>query len=132
MFVSFDLWMTCGDVDIFILVINFVSDIWVPMHVTLGLFEMNEIIGQSKVYTTPILLEKIGLLHQVIDFVKNESINFATMATTLHFIIDYELLKSLKVYESTWFGHKMSRAYHSDTNDNKVFVKLQHVSVKDA
>jgi hypothetical protein len=24
------------------------------------------------------------------------------------------------------------KAYHSDTNDNKVFARLQHVNVKDA
>jgi hypothetical protein len=54
------------------------------------------------------------------------------MATTLNFIINYELLKSLRVYEGTWFGHVMFKAYHSNTNDNKVFVRLQHVSVKDA
>jgi hypothetical protein len=68
----------------------------------------------------------------VINFVENESINLAAMATTLHFIINYEILKNLKVYEGTWFGHVICKAYHSDTNDNKVFARLQHVNVKDA
>jgi hypothetical protein len=102
------------------------------MHVTLGLFEMNELMDNPWFTQLQSLLEKIGLLHRVISFVKNESTNLATMATTLHFIVDYEPLKSLRVYEGTWFRHVMFKAYQSNTNDNKVFVGLQHVSVKDA
>ncbi len=98
MFVSFDLWMSCRDVDIFILVINFLNDTWVPMHVNLGLFEMNELTNNPWFTQLQSLLENFGLLHRVINFVKNESTNLATMATTLHFIFDYEPLKSLKVY----------------------------------
>jgi hypothetical protein len=41
-FVSFNLWMSCNRVDIFALVINFLSDNWVPMHIIMGLFEVNE------------------------------------------------------------------------------------------
>jgi hypothetical protein len=42
---SCDLWMSHDGVDTLILVINFLNDTWVPMHVTMGLFEMNETIG---------------------------------------------------------------------------------------
>jgi hypothetical protein len=57
-------------------------------------------------------LEKSGLVHQVIAFVKDESTNLATiMATTLHSIIDYEPLKILTVYESTCIGHVLAKAY---------------------
>jgi hypothetical protein len=41
-FVSFNLWMSRSRVDIFALVINFLSDNWVPMHIIMGLFEVNE------------------------------------------------------------------------------------------
>lgn len=44
-FASFDLWMFKGDLDMFSLVINFFNEFWNPMHVTVGLFEMNEING---------------------------------------------------------------------------------------
>jgi hypothetical protein len=44
-FASFDLWMFKGDLDMFSLVINFLNEFWNPMHVTVGLFEMNEING---------------------------------------------------------------------------------------
>jgi hypothetical protein len=39
---SFNLWMFHGGVDTFALVINLLSDNWVPMHITLGLFKVNE------------------------------------------------------------------------------------------
>jgi hypothetical protein len=35
-FVSFDLWMSHGGVYIFALVINFLNDNWVPMHIIVG------------------------------------------------------------------------------------------------
>jgi hypothetical protein len=41
-FASFNLWMSHGEVDTFALVINFLNDNWVPLHITLGLFEVNE------------------------------------------------------------------------------------------
>ncbi len=62
-FVNFTLWMSCSQVDIFVLVINFLSDNWVPMHIIVGLFEVNETIGQSMVVLLQVLLEKFGLLH---------------------------------------------------------------------
>jgi len=37
---SFDLWMSYGNVDTFALVINFLIDTWVPMHIIMGLFEL--------------------------------------------------------------------------------------------
>jgi hypothetical protein len=75
------------------------------------------------------MLEKFSLLHWVIDFVKYEGTNFVAC---LHFIIDYESSKILKVYEGTCFEHVMSKAYKYATNDHKVFVGVEHVNVKDA
>jgi hypothetical protein len=45
-FASFDLWIFHNGVDIFYLVIIFLNDTWVPMHVNVGLFEVNETIRQ--------------------------------------------------------------------------------------
>jgi hypothetical protein len=44
-----------------------------------------------------VLLDKFGLLHQVITFVKDENMNISTMAPIIHSIIDYEPLKIFKV-----------------------------------
>jgi hypothetical protein len=57
-----------------------------------------------------VLLDKFGLLHQVIAFVKDEGTNLFAMAVVLHSIIDCEPLKILKVYKGTCFGHVMSNA----------------------
>jgi nitrate/nitrite transporter NarK len=49
MFVSFYLWMLCSSVDTFALVIKFLNGTSVPMHVIMGLSEMNEMTRQSMV-----------------------------------------------------------------------------------
>ncbi len=42
---SFDLWMSIGCIDTFILVINYLSKNWEHVHVIVDLFEVNETIG---------------------------------------------------------------------------------------
>jgi hypothetical protein len=56
------------------------------------------------------LLEKFGLIHCVIAFVKDENSNLASMAITLHSIVDCELLNLPHAYEGTCFGHVLSKA----------------------
>ncbi len=70
------------------------------------------------------------MLHRVIAFIKDESMNLSTMAPIIHSIIDYEPLKILKVYNSTCFGHVMSKACQYVKNDDLFFVGLRNVSVK--
>jgi hypothetical protein len=53
------------------------------------------------------------------------------MATTLHSIIDCECIKILKVYEGTCLGHVVSEACYYATNDDKIFIWLRNVSVKE-
>jgi hypothetical protein len=36
------LWMSCNNMDIFALIINFLNDTWVPVHIIVGLFEVNK------------------------------------------------------------------------------------------
>jgi hypothetical protein len=43
----------------------------------------------------------------VITFVKDDDNNLGFIATKLRFIIDYEPLKLLQVYEGNCFGHAM-------------------------
>jgi hypothetical protein len=38
--ICFDMWMFYNNVDTFALVINFLIDIWFPMHIIMGLFEV--------------------------------------------------------------------------------------------
>lgn len=46
---SFDLWMFKGGANIFALGINFLNKSWIPMHVIVGSFKVNEISGQNMV-----------------------------------------------------------------------------------
>jgi hypothetical protein len=41
--ISFDLWMFRSEYDTFVIVINFINSLWVPCHVTMGLFEATSI-----------------------------------------------------------------------------------------
>ncbi len=41
---SFDLWMSKGDVDTFVFVINYLTEAWKPMHIIVRLFKVNETI----------------------------------------------------------------------------------------
>ncbi len=111
MYASFELWMFLNDVDTFALAINFLNYTWVPMHIIMGLFEMNETIKQSMATQFRYLLEKFGFLHWMMVFVKDEGTNLTIMVAILYSIIDYEPLKILKVYEGTYFKHVMSKAY---------------------
>jgi len=107
---NFDLWMSRGSVDTFVLVINFLNEAWVLMHVTIELFEVHETFEQSMAIQLHSLLEKYGLLHRVIAFVKDEGNNVIVMAKALQSIIDCEPLKLFKIYEGTCFGHVMFEA----------------------
>ncbi len=48
MFTSFDFWMSRGGVhvDTFVLVINYLNDVWTPRHAIVGLFEVHETSGR--------------------------------------------------------------------------------------
>ncbi len=76
---NFNLWMSHGSVDTFILVTIFLIEVTVPMHVTMELFEVHEIFKQSMTIQLESLLEKYGLLHQVITFIKDEGSNLTIM-----------------------------------------------------
>jgi hypothetical protein len=77
-------------------------------------------------------LEKFGLVHWVITFVKTKAIIWQLWQQLYILSSNCEPLKILRVYEGTCSRHVMFKACQYGTNDNKVFVGLQHVSVKDA
>jgi len=54
------------------------------------------------------------------------------MVATMHFVINYEPLKILRVYEGTCFGHVMSKACQYATNDDKIYVGLRNVSERNS
>jgi hypothetical protein len=71
-----------------------------------------------------------GLIHFVIDFVKDEDSNLGCRVTTLRSIIEYEPLKLLWIYEVICFGHVMFKVCLYATNDDKVYTSLTLVNEK--
>jgi hypothetical protein len=91
--------MSHDKVDTFDVVINFLSDTWVSMHITMGLFEVNETTKSIDGCTILVFVKEIWFVALGDCLCKYEGNNLTTMATTLHSIIDCEPLKSLRVYE---------------------------------
>jgi hypothetical protein len=56
------------------------------------------------------LLEKFGLIHRVLAFVKDEGRNLGSMAMTLQSIVNCKPLNILRVYKGICFRHVMSKA----------------------
>jgi hypothetical protein len=81
--IPFDLWISIGGINTFALVINYFTKTWEPMHVTIGLFEIND---TTCLCMACQLFEKIGF----IIFVKDEGNILASMAIALHSIVDCE------------------------------------------
>jgi len=58
---TFDLWMSKGAHDVFAMVVNFLSINLKPKHVTIGLFEANNINGVAMAMKVKQILKKFGL-----------------------------------------------------------------------
>ncbi len=80
---SFNLWMFRGGIYTFALIINYLNEAWTSRHAIVGLFEVHETSGSVMALQLQSLLEKIGLIHGVIAFVKDEGNKLGTTATTL-------------------------------------------------
>jgi hypothetical protein len=59
---TFDLWMRKGALDTFVFVISFLTLHWEPKHVTIGLFEVNDIIKITLASKLQTLFEKYELI----------------------------------------------------------------------
>jgi len=75
--------MSRGSVDTFVLITIFLNEVSVPMHVTMELFEVHETFKQSMAIQLQFLLEKYGLLHQIITFLKDEGSNLTIMVAII-------------------------------------------------
>jgi hypothetical protein len=64
--------------------INYLDETLIPQHAIVGLFEVQET-NANKCMTLLLqgLLEKIGLIHCVLTFVKDEGGNLGSITTTL-------------------------------------------------
>jgi hypothetical protein len=63
---SFDLWMSKGAHDIFVLIINVLGSNWQPKQITIGLFEATRIIKQALANNLTKLVDQYGLKKKII------------------------------------------------------------------
>jgi hypothetical protein len=66
----------------------------------------------------------------MITFVKDEGSNMTSMVIVLWSIIDCKLLNLQLCYESSYFGHVISKAYQYATNNDKAISVLKHMYMK--
>jgi len=89
---SFDLWMFKRGYDVFTLVVNFLNSNWEPKHVTIGLFEAIETIGQALAIKFNIIVGQVWFKEENIVYVKDERFNFNEITSALKSIINCEYL----------------------------------------
>ncbi len=127
---SFDLWMSKGAHDVFTLVINFLNEKWQPKHVTIGLFEANETIGQAMARNLTELLNKYDLRKKNVAYVKDEGANLNARKIILKFVVNCEVLGMEENFQGTFFGHAFSKACQYGKAKKKVCKNLKHISIK--
>jgi hypothetical protein len=71
------------------MVMNFINPSWEPTHVTIGLIELDNIIGATMANKINVLLDSFGLLEKVIACVKNVRSNLNTLTFALTFMVSY-------------------------------------------
>jgi hypothetical protein len=89
--ISFDLWISKGGVDAFVLLVHFLNDKWEPCHVTIGFIEIANTFGNAITLQVNDLLAKHEVNVCVFAYVKDEGNNLSTMTSTLTFVESYEV-----------------------------------------
>ncbi len=64
--------MSRGTHDVFVIVVNFISNDWEAKHVTIGLFKMIDTIGATLAPKLWELMDKFFLTQNIMAYVKNE------------------------------------------------------------
>jgi hypothetical protein len=88
----------------FALVIIYLDETWTPRHATVGLFEVHKTTSTIVALQLQTLLEKNGLIHHVIAFVKDKGDKLGTMVVELKFIVYCEPLKLLRFIRALILG----------------------------
>jgi hypothetical protein len=128
--INYDLWISKGAHDVFVLVIIFLGSNWKLKYVTLGLFEAAEITRQALVRNLIELLDAYGLKNKIITYVKDEGSNLNTLTTTLKSVVKCETLGLEESFQGTCFGHVFSKVCQYATTDDKVCKNLKYVFIK--
>jgi hypothetical protein len=129
---SFDIWMSKGAHDIFVLVINLLGSDWQPKQVTINLFEVTKITGQTLVNNLTKLFDQYGLRNKIIAYVNDEGSNLNTVTIVLKFVVKYEILGLNESFQGSYFGHVFSKACQYAITYENFCRNFKFVSIKSA
>jgi len=88
-----------------VLVINFINSLWVPCHVTMGLFETTNMSVIAMEVQVKDFLSSYNLLNKLIAYVKDVGGNLSTLAQALTSIVNCGLLGLVVPWHGFCFGH---------------------------
>ncbi len=128
--ISFDLWMLSGSIYTFVLIVHFLNDKWEPCPIIVRFFETIDTSRNAMAIQVNDVLAKHGLNTHVFAYVKNEGSNFATMTSTLTFVVFCCVLGTSTPFVGSCWGHVMFKCYQYAIDDSKVCVNLLSISIK--
>ncbi len=127
---TFDLLMSNGMHDIFIVVINLISSDWKAKHVTIRLFEVTNTSGITMVSKFQELINKFSLITKILAYVKDKGSNLQACANAPTSIVSCDFLALLKSFDGSHLGHALSKVCQYVIIDEKVVVDLSFASIK--
>jgi hypothetical protein len=78
------------------------------------------------------LLAQYQFTKKIVAIVKNEGSNLNILELTFLQVVNYEPWQLTSPYVGACFGHAMSKACQYVTLDDKIFVRVTQVSLKNA
>jgi hypothetical protein len=111
----------------FVLVINFINDDWVPYHVTIRLFEATNTFGATLVKQMKYFLAEYQLISKIIICVNDENTKLNTFAFTFASVVFCTPLQLVAPFSGTYFGHVMFKACQYATNETNIGVGMKKV-----
>jgi hypothetical protein len=72
---TIDLRMSKGAHDVFVIIVNFMSIIWEPKHIAIGLFEAIVTNGVDIVVKLKQILDKFGITQKIMAYIKSKRSN---------------------------------------------------------
>jgi hypothetical protein len=128
--VSFYLWIFCAGHDTFTMLVNFINDEWELVHITMGILEVQNIVGVAMVAQVKMLLNSFGLLNKVVTYVKDEGSNLITLTFVLALVVFCFPLQLPCPFVGFCFGHAISKATQYAIDDVKMYFGFIEVNLK--
>lgn len=127
---TFDLLMSKGAHDIFVVVVNLISSDWEAKHVTITLFEVTDTSGVAMVSKFQELLNKFSLITKILVYVKDKGSNLQGSTNAPTSVVSRDFFPLLKPFDGSHLGHVFSKVCQYVIIDEKVVVDLSFASIK--